>query len=161
MLCRSTAAITILAACLGFAPAPVFKARPDSKGLLKQMQGTWELSVTVGPGVRRSTLVRIRDNSWTYVFVTNGVESEGTPTEITLGKDRTLTTLDLSLKNPDPGVPFVLRGILEIEDKLLSVCYSPAKNAKRPTVFSETKMQVETLREEIDSPVTMTLRKLE
>ena len=55
----------------------------------------------------------------------------------------------------------MLRGIIKIEDELLSVCYSPAKNAERPTAFAETKMEVEKLREEIDSPVTMTLRKIE
>jgi uncharacterized protein (TIGR03067 family) len=160
MLCPTMAVVAILTASLGFAPAPVFRERPDPKGLIRQMQGTWELNTSVGPGGRRSTLVRIKDNTWTYVFVTNEVESEGTPTEITLGSERDLTTLDLRMRNPDPGVPFVLRGIVKIEGKVLSACYSPAKNAKRPRAFAETQMRVENLRDEVDSPVTMTLRKV-
>ena len=159
MLRRTTIAVAILVASLGFAPAPVFRERPDPKGLLKRLQGTWELKT---PSGRVSTLARIKDDTWTYIFVTNGVESEGSPTEIILDARGNPVKLDLRLRHPGPGDnPIVLGSILEIEGEVLSVCHSPSIEAKRPTTFAGARPWLGALDDKDTSPCTMTLRKID
>ena len=161
MLCRTIVAITLFAASLGFAPAPVYRERPAPKDVLRRMQGTWQLNTSAGPGGRRSIWVRIKDDTWTYVFVTNGVESEGSPSRVILGLERGLTTLDLELRHPVPGVtPLVLRGLVKVEGDRLAVCYSPTTNASRPSAFADRAPRVGELADKDISPFTMTLRKL-
>jgi uncharacterized protein (TIGR03067 family) len=155
---RPTAAVALLVVSLAFAPAPVYRERPDPKGVLKQLQGTWELKTPPG---RVSTLARIKGDTWNYVFVTNGVESEGSPSRIILSLERGLTTLDLELQHPVPGVsPLVLRALVEIEGDRLSVCYSPATNPKRPRTFAGARPWLGVVDDKDISPCTMTFRKL-
>ena len=162
---RRTIAVALLIASLSFAPAPVFRERPNTKDMLQRLQGTWDLNVADGPNSRRSTLVRIKGDTWTYVFVTNGVESEGSPSKIILGIERGLTTLDLELRQPGPGVtPHVLRGLVKVEGKLLWVCYSggcysPSVNDARPSAFAVPWRDGEPV-EKYATSLTVTFRKL-
>ena len=100
---RKTIAVALLLVSLGFTPAPVFRERPNPKDLLERLQGTWEVYTTVGPEGRHSMLARIKGDTWTYVFVTNGVESECRPAEIILGTEGDLATIDLRDRHLAPG----------------------------------------------------------
>ena len=107
--------------------------------LLAALQGTWEMTreSDIGHGVwAKDTriFVRVRGKTWTYLFYTGVFESEGTPSEITVGSHGGLLTLDLNLATPGDDRN-VLRGIVKREGDVLTVCHSP-DTGERPGAFS-------------------------
>ena len=168
-----TLGLVLATSALAFAPAPVFREPPKPKvpDIFAAIQGTWDYrgintnNINANKGRRQSIRVRIRDNTWQYVYIMNGVEREGVKYEIVLDAKQNPPTLDLKSvaranRPAPPGGrvgPFALKGIVKVEGDSLTLCYVRChdQNTARPKQFGENELM------QGEGGVTMTLQRVE
>lgn len=135
------------AAVCSAAPAPVYREPPKPKvpPLEAAMQGTWELDQTAllnrRPGrpvavVRRRTLIRIENNTWSYVYDFNGTEREGQKYSMRLDAKQSPAALDILPNQAVDGTVahIVMKGIVKVEGDTLTFSYVH-NNGQRPIQF--------------------------
>ena len=156
---------------VAFAPAPVFKEPPKPKvpEIVSAIQGTWDYQnnarFAARGGLMRTIRVRIQGNTWTYIYITNGVEREGAKYEIVLDAKQNPPTLDLKnavgVNQPArPGglvAQFALKGIVKVEGGTLTYRYVSGYNQHtiRPKQFDANQMMPNG-----DGASTMTLQRV-
>ena len=165
----SILALAMAATSSAFAPAPVYREPPKPKvpEIFAAIQGTWDYDTNAQfagrGGLMRTIRVRIQGNTWTYIYITNGVEREGAKFEIVLDAKQNPPTLDLkngAVANRLPGGrvgQFALKGIVKIEGGTLTYRYVSGynENATRPIHFGDNQAMPNG-----DGASTMTLQRI-
>ncbi len=121
MLPRTIAA-ALLAACLGFAPAPVYRERPPT-GLLREMIGRW--------GGDGDVLVITKDR-WVFHRRKGLVDLEW---RMKLDPDQTPATFDIQLVSDAGERAEWVRGIVKVEGDTLTYAFCHISDADRPKSF--------------------------
>ena len=117
-----TIAVVVLAACLGFAPAPVYRERPPS-GLLREMTGRWETDCDV--------LVVTKDK-WVFHRPNGLVSLEW---RMKFDPDQTPATFDIQLISTAGERAAWVLGIVKVEGDTLTYAYCHVPDAGRPKSF--------------------------
>ena len=165
-----TLAAAMAATSSAFAPAPVYREPPKPKipEIVSAIQGTWDYNVNARMagrgGMVRTIRVRIQDDTWQYIYITNGVEREGVKYHIVLDPKQNPPSFDLeqSVVN-QPGlalgrnVRVAMKGIVKVEGDTLTFCYVSGynQNTTRPRHFDNNQLMLDGTRAN-----TMTLQRV-
>ena len=164
--------LAMAATSSAFAPAPVFREPPKPKvpEIFAAIQGTWDYTLNARMafprgGLVRTMRVRIQDDTWTYIYIANGVEREGAKFRIVLDPKQSPPTLDLentaAMNQPrlvnGRVAQFVMKGIVKVEGDTLMYCYVGGhdQNTTRPRQF-----EIDRLMPNGGSSMMMTLQRV-